>query len=85
MKIVKITNKLKTKEGSQESETFYVIKRKGLFSHTVTWISDGLAMPVVGIPGMTSNTEEPEVDTEGMTVKAEEARDAMREDGESVE
>ena len=77
MKIVKISQKIKTAEGQQELETFYVIKRKGLFSHAVTWISDGVALPVVGVPNMMGG----EVDTEELTEKAEEARDAMREDG----
>lgn len=58
MKIIKIANKIKTKDGSHEAETFYVIKRKGLFSHTVTWISDGMALPVVGVPNMKEGLED---------------------------
>lgn len=80
MKIVKISQKIKTPEGSRWTESIYVIKRKG-FRHTVTWISDGIAIPVVGVDSIMST--DPEVDTETLTEKAEEARDAMREDGET--
>lgn len=82
MKIVKVTNKVKGKEFNQEMETFYLIKRSGLFSHSVLWISDGVAIPVVKLGSVKDDQAvDPETDMETLQEKADAIRDANREDG----
>lgn len=69
MKTIKLNN----------NETFYIIKRSGLFGFKkeVYWVSQGMAMQVVDIGNMMDGG----VDTEADTERAENLRDEMREDG----
>lgn len=69
MKTIKLNN----------NETFYIIKRSGLFKlkSEVYWVSQGMAIPVVNIGSVLDGG----VDTEAETEKAENLRDEMREDG----
>lgn len=70
MKTIKLNN----------NETFYIIKRSGLFKRKseVYWVSQGYAVPVVNIGNILDNQE---VNTEADMEKAENLRDEMREDG----
>lgn len=69
MKTIKLNN----------NETFYIIKRSGLFKlkSEVYWVSQGMAIPVVNIGSVLDGG----VDTEAETEKVENLRDEMREDG----
>ncbi len=69
MKTIKLNN----------NETFYIIKRSGLFKlkSEVYWVSQGMAIPVVNISVLDGNG----VDPETLAEQAENLRDEMREDG----